>query len=235
MTKDRFPVKDSKILNRILTDTEALLIDFDGPVCSVFSGISAESIAENLRNLLTSLGPGPIPQLVQETRDPFEVFKYASKISTRLANRIEEALRHLEFQAVDTASSTKFAREVMTSWHSTDRPLAIASNNSYAAIVKYLDMHQLIDLVDCVSARTTAQYANLKPSPYLLNRAASLIGTDVRSCALIGDSPSDILAAQAAGMPAIAYANKPNKRHKLSALQPYYTIESMSEILHALQ
>jgi hypothetical protein len=54
----------TKQANQILAETEVLLLDFDGPICSVFAGLPAPVIADRLRRTLSR----PLPAAVDATR-----------------------------------------------------------------------------------------------------------------------------------------------------------------------
>ncbi len=60
----------------------------------------------------------------------------------------------------------------MHAWKAHGRSLAIVSNNSIHAIEAYLDMHHLRSVVDIISARVDPDTSLLKPSPYLVTKAA---------------------------------------------------------------
>lgn len=81
---------------------------------------------------------------------------------------------------------------------------AIVSNNSVAAVETYLDIHDLRAVVDLVSARANADILQFKPSPYLVSNAAQALGVTPSSCAFVGDSLTDIEAAEAANVRSIA-------------------------------
>jgi beta-phosphoglucomutase-like phosphatase (HAD superfamily) len=68
-----------------------------------------------------------------------------------------------------------------------------------------------------VAARTGHDPAILKPSPYLIRRAASGLGTVPSACAMIGDSPSDIAAARSAQASSIGYTTTPGGTQQLLA------------------
>lgn len=55
------PVDDPEALHRILTNTHALLLDFDSPICSVFAGYPAHFIADHLREVLAESGHSRLP------------------------------------------------------------------------------------------------------------------------------------------------------------------------------
>jgi len=53
-----------------------LLIDFDGPVCSLFAGTPAASIAARLRTVITREGVA-LPPAIRNTGNWFEIFAFA--------------------------------------------------------------------------------------------------------------------------------------------------------------
>ena len=55
-------------------------------------------------------------------------------------------------------------------------------------------------------------------------------GVPPDKCVLVGDSPTDAEAAQAAGTAVIAYANRPGKRETFAAYQPNAIVNDLSEI-----
>jgi HAD superfamily hydrolase (TIGR01509 family) len=120
----------------------------------------------------------------------------------------------------------------MQGWKATGRALAVVSNNSTAAVETYLDIHNLRARVDQISARTSADVALLKPSPFLLTAAATRLRVPLSQCVLIGDSATDIEAAHAAKATAIGYANKPGKASTLKAYEPDAITTSMNLSSH---
>lgn len=48
------PGTDTAALGAIIARTRWLLLDFDGPICSIFSGLPAPTVAEKLRKLFLS-------------------------------------------------------------------------------------------------------------------------------------------------------------------------------------
>lgn len=70
---------------QLLADSWALLLDFDGPVCSVSAGVPARELATQLRNLLMREGHLKLPDHVAIAVDPFEVFRYAATLGDKEA------------------------------------------------------------------------------------------------------------------------------------------------------
>jgi hypothetical protein len=92
-------------LDQIITATRHLFLDFDGPICSIFAGLTSATVASQLRDLITSHGITP-PAETAATSDPFEVFAWAATISPSLAADVEAAMTELEVAAVPTAEPT---------------------------------------------------------------------------------------------------------------------------------
>ncbi|WP_410666971.1 HAD family hydrolase [Amycolatopsis sp. cmx-4-68] len=201
----------------LLADAHALLLDFDGPVCSVFAGSPASMVADQLRGVLADGGHTDLPEAIATSTDPFDVFQYAATLGEDEARYVEAAFSAHEVEAIPTATPTLGAHELIVAWHQSGRPLAIVSNNGVPAISAYLDLYDLRTSIDFVSARDGSNAALLKPSPYLLHQAVTALDVAPGESVFLGDSTSDIEAAQAAGVRSIGYANKPDKDSRLTA------------------
>jgi phosphoglycolate phosphatase len=228
------PVDDPETLRRILTNTDALLLDFDGPICSVFAGIPAPLVADQLRQILAEGGYTVLPDDVRTADDPFDVLFYAAKLGPDEARYVEAAFRAHEVEAVQSAEPTPSTIELMRAWKTTGRPLAVVSNNSTAAVETYLDIHQLRANVTYVSARANADVSMLKPSPFLVADSVDVLATPASRCTLVGDSITDVQASRAAEVTAVGYANKPGKAERFTASGVDLVITTMGLLLTAL-
>ncbi|WP_051399479.1 HAD hydrolase-like protein [Haloechinothrix halophila] len=76
-------------------------------------------------------------------------------------------------------------------------------------------------------ARIDTDPALLKANPYLLHRAMERLITTPDQCVRIGDSVADIQAAHAAGVAAIAYANKSEKSPRLVERGPAAVVDCL--------
>ncbi|MCG8919879.1 HAD hydrolase-like protein [Actinokineospora sp. PR83] len=210
-------VHDWQAARTELNKTKLLLLDFDGPVCSVFSGLLASEVAIRLRNHLYGLVSGPLVGLDKTSSDPFDVLSYAVTHTPEHVAAIEFQFTQQECKAVQSAQPTAGAHALIKEWSRDGRPLAIVSNNSVDAIRLYLDIHDLTHAVSLISARTPQVVDKLKPAPYLINMAVSGLNIDPKDAAFIGDSLSDLVAGTSAGVTRIAFANKAWKRAALGS------------------
>ncbi|WP_216911509.1 HAD family hydrolase [Nocardia noduli] len=218
-------------LRQLLSGRPCLLLDFDGPVCSVFAGISSRHAAQELEGAFGS----PLPPHLRATSDPFELLEYAADLSPAVAAAVEAKLTEIEVQAVGRATPTIDAHNVIRL--AALRPggsVAIVSNNSTAAINAYLTAHGMHQHVSGIFARRSAT-TRLKPSPDLLSDALTALDVQPDASTFIGDSVTDLKAAHAAAVPAIGFANKPGKAERFAQYSPASTIVGMSVLLDALR
>jgi phosphoglycolate phosphatase len=200
----------------VLRSAQAVLLDFDGPVCSVFAGYPAPQIAEELRALIRDAG-GDLAEDIAIANGPHEVLAASAQLGDELWRMVEEALQLAEVKAVESATATPGAMAFLNACKAAGRPVAIVSNNCEASVRTYLEHAGLTDRVRHIEARDPVHVDRMKPSPYLVSRAADALKADVAECVLIGDQVSDVAAAIAAGARSIGYANKPGKAADLAS------------------
>lgn len=221
-------------LGELIARTRHVLLDFDGPICSVFAGTTAPAVASRLSKVLAGAGITP-PTEVAETDDPFDVLRYALAHASELVADVEAAFRAEEVAAAATAAPTPGAAQTIHACHDTGRAVAIVSNNSDDAVHAYLATHHLAGQIDYISARTPADATRLKPHPHLVTQATHALGAEPATCVLIGDSITDIQAAHAAGVPAIGYANKASKPARFADTGAHGVITHMIDLATALR
>jgi HAD superfamily hydrolase (TIGR01549 family) len=226
-------INNIQTLGEILNKSKALMLDFDGPVCSVFSGISASYVAQELRNHLSRHHPEPLPADIRNTNDPFEILYYAAELGATQAARVELILQACETAAVTSARINPHTRLLIEKWNQLGLPLAIVSNNSFKAIKHYVELLNLPSEIE-IFARSSSNVKHLKPSPYLLECAVEELGLQPASCAFIGDSESDLLAGEAAGVPVIGYGNKRPKVDRFQQMSFRCVISDMHFLVEAL-
>lgn len=223
----------SEALGAVLREARAVLFDFDGPICSVFSGIPAASVARDLRQVLLEAGY-PLSADVSHEDDPLEVLRYAASFGGEVVRRLEDALGAAEVRATQVAKPTRSGALSLRACVDSGRTSAIVTNNSPEAVSAYLARHGLADLVTLVVGRPYAEPQKMKPSPEPLRRALEGLHIEPASDAvLVGDSPSDIAAARAAGTGCIAYANRRGKQERLTNADA--VIVDMRELATALK
>jgi len=227
------PTPPGSDLDTIVSRTRHLLLDFDGPICSIYTGLPASTVADRLRKLFSDRIQ--LPDEIARTGDPLEVFAYAATLSQDLAARIEIEMTDQELAAVATATPTPYVHEVVTACKNSGRSVAVVSNNSSRAVHSYLARHGLDDRINLVVARTNHDPALLKPSPHLITQAVHALNAEPGECTLVGDSVTDVQAAYLASVQSIGYADKPGKRELLTAARADAMIDSLADLVIRLR
>lgn len=219
----------------IIEHARVLLVDFDGPICSIFAGYPAPTVAEELRQLVAALG-GDVPSERDAEEGPIRVLRLvATTCPPPIVQAVADALRDAELEATETAEPTRAADDVLRAARASGRRVAVVSNNSEDAVRRYLDRHELGSYVDHVSARHDSMHPRLmKPNDHLIRRALDNLGTAPAAGVLVGDSTDDVAAGRGAGLPVIGYANKPGKHEHLSRTGAVAVIDSMAELANVI-
>jgi beta-phosphoglucomutase-like phosphatase (HAD superfamily) len=216
-------------LDAIIARTRWLLIDFDGPICSIFAGLPAPLVADHLRKVVSDLSV-PLPDEIERIQDPMKVFAWSASVSPELAERVEAELTSQEVAAVASAEPTPYIHDVLAACSETGRITAVVSNNSERAVQTYLTRHGLADRTGPILARTSNDPTLLKPSPYLIERAVQVLGADSSTTALVGDSVTDIEGSHVAGIASIGYANKPGKYESMKIAGAGAIISTLADL-----
>jgi hypothetical protein len=150
-------------VRQIISGTRHLLLDFDGPTCSIFAETPAPAVAEELRGILRVAGVS-FPAEVESEQDPLAVFSYAAGLSPQTADHAQRELTTLETRAAATAKPTEGAADLIATAAATGRAVIIVSNNSSYAILEYLAIHR-IGPVAGVVGRDESDPELMKPQP----------------------------------------------------------------------
>ncbi|ROT25535.1 HAD family hydrolase [Micromonospora sp. HM5-17] len=221
-------------LDQLFNEIGAVLLDFDGPVCSIFAGYPAPQVAAELVDVLHRRGIEAPPDLISES-DPLEVLRRTAATGDQAATRaVEDALRAAERRAVETAEPTPYGREVIVASRQVGFPVAVVSNNSAGAVRAYLAARRLSTHISSVVGRAYADPERMKPNPEPIRQAVRAVGESPTRCVLIGDSLTDIHGARAAGVSVIGYANRSTKAEKFRAAGADAVVASMREIADVL-
>ncbi|MFD8785978.1 HAD family hydrolase [Kitasatospora sp. NPDC059599] len=223
----------SQQLADVLRPVKHVLLDFDGPVCSVFAGLPAAEVARRLREGLLATGE-QAPAGAEEESDPLALLRLVSDARPDLTESADAALAALETEAVRVARPTPGGESVLQVCARSGRLVSVVSNNAGTAIEAYLTQYGLSDYVAGVFGRAPGDPSSMKPNPRLLLEAMEAAGTRPEHCVFIGDATRDVEAGEAAGVPTIGYANKPGKGAKLTTAGAAVIVDSMELVAAAL-
>ncbi|MFE5550122.1 HAD family hydrolase [Streptomyces sp. NPDC056534] len=219
----------------VVSAAEAVLYDFDGPICDVFAGLPAPGVAATLAGIVAQQAPELAFQAAA-TDDPMEVHRLSQLGGESLLAAVEGALTAAEVEAVSVSGPpVAGAVRALRAAHTAGRQVAVVSNNSAECVETFLALHGLEGLVHEVVGRPALAPALMKPSPHPLMLAATALGVLPERSVLVGDSITDVEAARAAGMRVIGFANKPSKRVTLPEAGATVVIENMNTLADALE
>ncbi|HZG02159.1 MAG TPA: HAD hydrolase-like protein [Streptomyces sp.] len=221
----------------LIDAAECVLFDFDGPICRLFAGRPSSGIAERLRGLIEERGEGGLlTEEVRSTDDPQVILRAvaAARPGGELAALVERTLTQEEAEAAGTASPTRFADRLVRALAATGRRLAVTTNNAPLAVERYLARHGLTPHFAGHIHGRRSDTRLLKPHPDCLYRALESTGTTPGRALMIGDSPVDRIAAEAAGVRFLGYGRTERKAGELRAAGAEHVVTSLQEVLTAV-
>ncbi|MFF1919312.1 HAD family hydrolase [Streptomyces sp. NPDC058221] len=209
-------------LQTLFASAKCVFLDFDGPVCDLFSDHTSVLIADVLVQELVALGADPALVRAHEGgHDPLAILKAVADAGAgrALVAGLESRLTDEETRAAKSADPTPGADELIRLLHEAEYKLAVTTNNSAQSVARYLDRQGTADFFGTEEHRRihgrTAHPMRLKPDPDCLFRALESTGSAAADALMIGDSRADLLAAEALGVPFIGYAKNDRKRAQL--------------------
>ncbi|WP_329012322.1 HAD family hydrolase [Streptomyces sp. NBC_01601] len=223
---------------RELIGARVVLWDFDGPVCRLFAGHKAEEIAAGLVEWLAGRGlHGLLSETERATLDPQVVLRAVDRRhpGSDLVTELEERLTQEELLAAASAWPTEYADPLIRTWAAVGSRLAVTTNNSPRVVGAYLAGRGLTGCFAPHIYGRTADLHHLKPDPHCLNRALAALGADPGSALMIGDSPSDLVAADRAGVRFLGYASGERRAKALRASGADTVLTSLEPLLLALR
>ncbi|MFH8609098.1 HAD family hydrolase [Streptomyces sp. NPDC018029] len=216
---------------RILTGpVRFVLFDFDGPICRLFAGHSAEQVAKDLVQWLEERGlHGLLTDEERQLADPYDVLRAVDRRhpESDLVDELEKWLTRQELNAVASAWPTAHADRLIRTWSAVGARLAVTTNNSPRAVERYLDSRGLLGCFLPHIYGRTRDLRLLKPDPHCVNRALRAMGADPAATLMIGDAPSDCVAARRAGVRFLGFARNARKAGLLREAGAEHLVESL--------
>lgn len=209
------------VARTLLAQTHCVLFDFDGPLCRLFPGDSSKPLADELRCLVADFGftrlltkkertgkdPHMVLRAIHRARQEADLDALGAKdndlaallegLEQRLTRGEAAAARSAEPPTPDTdAFVRRLARRGLS--------LAVVTNNSPRVADSYLRTHGLHPCFKTIHGRTDNP-GLMKPHPDVLERALRDLSIRPENAVMIGDTDTDLRAAERAGVRFIGY------------------------------
>ncbi|MDQ1037142.1 phosphoglycolate phosphatase-like HAD superfamily hydrolase [Streptomyces sp. V3I8] len=229
---------ETENLRAVIERARFVLFDFDGPICRLFAGHSAQDVAKDLVEWLERQGLRELLTAQERVHpDPMAVLYAVNRRHPHsdLVVELEDRLTQQELKAAPSAWPTEFADPLIRTWSAVGARLAVATNNSPRTAATYLESRGLSGCFAPNIYGRTQDLDHLKPHPHCLNRALNALGAAPRSALMIGDAPSDYLAAESAGVPFLGYARNERKEKLLRDAGARYVVASLEPVLGVLR
>ncbi|GHH27965.1 HAD family hydrolase [Streptomyces lanatus] len=229
---------DTEQLRELITRARVVLWDFDGPICRLFAGHKAERVAIDLVDWLEGRGlHGLLTDDERQSLDPHVVLRAVDRRhpGSDLVAELEERLTQEELRATSSAMPTAYADPLIRTWTAIGSRLAIATNNSPRVVRTYLDGRGLLPCFTPHVYGRTQNLHQLKPDPHFLRQALNAMGAAPAAALMIGDTPSDLVAANRAGVPFLGYARNERKAKVLREAGAESVVQSLGPVLEMLR
>ena len=162
-------------------------------------------------------------QIFQEALGP--TFDYEALHPVRTA--ISEALI-----AQSTDLLLPGVKEALEALKAKGYPMAVASSTGYEKTAAHLEHAGLLHYFDAVVGGDMVERG--KPNPDIFLKAAQLLGIAPEDCLVVGDTPADIKAATAAGMPRILIPDCVTPDETIRAMSNH-VLDSMHQLVGILE
>lgn len=215
-----------------------MLFDFDGPICRLFAGHSAERVAVEQVRWLEERGlHGLLTEEERAEPDPHAVLRAVDRRrpGSDLVVELEERLTQQELTAVASAWPTQYADPLIRTWYAVGAHLAVTTNNSPVVASRYLATRGLTTCFAPHVYGRTQDLHLLKPHPYCVQRALGALGATPEASLMIGDTPSDFGAATAAGIAFLGYARNERTAKVLREAGAEVVVSSLEPLLGVLR
>ncbi|QES42393.1 HAD family hydrolase [Streptomyces venezuelae] len=224
---------ETERLRDVVTAVRFVLFDFDGPICRLFAGRPAADVAADLVHWLKERGlRGLLTDEEMKEPDPYVVLRAVDRRHPRsdLVVELEQWLTRQELNAVATAMPTAYVDPLIRTWTAVGARLAVTTNNAPCAVGRYLARRGILSCFAPHIYGRTHDLSRLKPDPDCVERAVRAMGAEPRATLMIGDAPSDYVAAQQAGVGFLGYARNERKARLLREAGAEHLVDSLERL-----
>ncbi|WP_432560393.1 HAD family hydrolase [Granulicoccus sp. GXG6511] len=219
-----------------LDGARLLLVDFDGPLVRLLPDPEHLLLARRLAGWCSERTG---VAWSAAAADHVQVLREIHARHPELAAEAEALATEVEVAAAGVRAAYPHAIRTLHTWLAHGGRLAVVSNNAEEAVRRVLagaGLHDGRESGVTVQARRPGRIAELKPRPDLLLAAMAGHGAGCADTAMLGDTISDMQAANAAGVRAIGITGETathDRAAELRAAGAVTVLDQLADLLHA--
>jgi len=214
---------------------DGLLLDHDGVITTLVDGDSLHGAA---RTALRDAGvPDPDESAVRALAVHVDATQFL-EVSRRYDLDPDRLWRYRDDRAYETLrdavdAGRKVPYDDADALRSVDRPMGIVSNNQTRLVERVLAAHGLTELFGTIRARAPerASIERKKPEPTYLE--AAMADPGIENPLYVGDSESDVVAGQRAGVDT-AFIRRSHNADDALGTAPTYEVDGLDEVVELL-
>jgi HAD superfamily hydrolase (TIGR01509 family) len=145
---------------------------------------------------------------------------------------VRAAEKALYLAMIEEVEPMEGARDLIERLKDDGRKVVLASSAKADEAEHYLDLLDVRELAD--DWTTSADVENTKPQPDLVNAALEKVGADADDAVMLGDTPWDCKAAEAAGVPTVTLMTGGFSEQELREAGAAAVFESIPQLLERI-
>lgn len=228
---------------RLLGGARAVLLDFDGPVCDLFAGRSTRPVALEIKAMAREkwnvLDPAveacdDSHGVLQLLGDMLDRSRRDTALDPAVLRTASDIVTRYEDEAAGSAVPAPGVPLLLDTLLGHGKRLAIVTNNAEGPVRKFLELHGMSRKFEAVCGRDPREPRRMKPDPSAVRLALERLGhIGPDAAVLIGDQPSDLGAAVAAGVRFLGYSPDPERNRRLRHAGAHAVVTSHAELIAA--
>ncbi|MGW3410823.1 HAD family hydrolase [Streptomyces sp. NPDC000888] len=211
-------------LQQLLRSVDAVLFDFDGPICDLFGKVPTAHIAEEIK-VMARLEWGTLDREVEDCQDSHGILQHLRNMLDGEApshrsrvplDRAHTIVTRYEYAAVNSAVQAPDVETLLDLLLELRKRLVVVSNNAEEPVWQYLKRADLQSKFEAVCGRDAREPRLMKPDPDAVLRGLKTLDGLVPSRALlVGDQLTDLQAARSAGVRFLGFTQDRKRRRQM--------------------
>lgn len=240
---DTFDAKEAEQqgLHDLLASVQAVLFDFDGPVCDLFGGRSTVGIANEIKDKARGVW-GRLDKDVEDCTDSHGVLQCLRDMYDRSDPRsrsrepldlAEGIVAREELHAAGRASSAPGVVELLRLLKGAGKRLVVVTNNAPGPVRTFLERDGFRQGFEAVFGRDPYDARLMKPDPDCVQRALGHLRLGGEKCLMVGDHLTDLKAARSVSTCFLGYTQDEKLAAEMKQNGAHEVVASHAPVIEA--